>query len=144
VEYRQSKLSSSHQLHHLILRHLSQVVKNPPCLGFRTSRAKVRRSNHYTIELYKVEVNFISILIFSLLFLSAWTVSCNTQSQFKLRIGYIVNICNLSLNSQIKCCCALPRVLSCNITQSEFKLRLHVKGIGYSQFKLVRLGVVAN
>jgi hypothetical protein len=33
------------------VRHLSQVVKNPPCSGFEpgTSRTKVRRSNHYTI-----------------------------------------------------------------------------------------------
>jgi hypothetical protein len=29
-------------------------VKNPPCSGFEpgTSQTKVRRSNHYTIELY--------------------------------------------------------------------------------------------
>jgi hypothetical protein len=42
-----------YQLHHLVLRHLSQVVKNPPCSGFEpgTSRTRVRRSNHYTIEL---------------------------------------------------------------------------------------------
>jgi hypothetical protein len=53
VEYRQPKLLSSYQLHHLVLRHLSQVVKNPPCSGFepRTSWTKVRCSNHYTIEL---------------------------------------------------------------------------------------------
>jgi hypothetical protein len=44
---------NSYQLYHLVLRHLSQVVKNPPCLGFKpgTSRTKVRCSNHYTIEL---------------------------------------------------------------------------------------------
>jgi hypothetical protein len=49
AEYRQPKLPSSYQLHHLILRHLSQVVKNPPCSGFEpgTSWTKVRRSNHY-------------------------------------------------------------------------------------------------
>jgi hypothetical protein len=54
TEYRQPKLPSSYQLHHLVLiRNLSQVVKNPPCSGFgpETSRTKVRRSNHYTIEL---------------------------------------------------------------------------------------------
>jgi hypothetical protein len=53
VEYRQPKLPSSHQLHHLVLRHLSQVMKNLPCSGFEpgTSRTKVRRSNHYIIEL---------------------------------------------------------------------------------------------
>jgi hypothetical protein len=55
-EYRQPKLSSSYQLHHLVLKHLSQVVKNPPCSGFEpgTSQTKVRRSNHYTIELYNL------------------------------------------------------------------------------------------
>jgi hypothetical protein len=54
--YRQPKLPSSYQFHHLVLRHLFQVVKNPPCSGFEpgTSRTRVRRSNHYTIELYKV------------------------------------------------------------------------------------------
>jgi hypothetical protein len=53
AECRQSKLPFSYQLHHLVLRHLSQVVKNPPCSGFEpvTSRTRVRRSNHYTIEL---------------------------------------------------------------------------------------------
>jgi hypothetical protein len=53
AEYRQPKLPSSYQLHHLVLSHLSQVVKNPPCSGFEpaTSRTGVRRSNHYTIEL---------------------------------------------------------------------------------------------
>jgi hypothetical protein len=53
AEYRQPKLSSSYQLHHLVLRHLSQIVKNLPCSGFDlgTSRTRVRRSNHYTIEL---------------------------------------------------------------------------------------------
>jgi hypothetical protein len=53
AEYRQPKLPSSYQLHHLVLRHLSQVVKNPPCSGFElgTSRTGVRRSNHYIIEL---------------------------------------------------------------------------------------------
>jgi hypothetical protein len=52
VEYRQPKVPSSYQLNHLVFRHLSQVVKNPPCSGFepRTSRTRVRRSNHYTIE----------------------------------------------------------------------------------------------
>jgi hypothetical protein len=52
----QLKLPSSYQLHHLVLRHLSQVVKNPPCSGFEpgTSRTTVRRSNHYTIELFLV------------------------------------------------------------------------------------------
>jgi hypothetical protein len=54
AEYRQSKLPSSYHLHHLVLRHLSQVVKNPPCSGFEpgTFRTRVRRSNHYTIELF--------------------------------------------------------------------------------------------
>jgi hypothetical protein len=54
AEYRQTKPPSSYQLHHLVLRHLSQVVRNPPCSGFEpgTSRTRVRRSNHYTIELY--------------------------------------------------------------------------------------------
>jgi hypothetical protein len=54
VEYRQPKQPSSYQLHHLVLRHLSQVVKNPPCSGFEPgiSQTRVRRSNHYTIELY--------------------------------------------------------------------------------------------
>jgi hypothetical protein len=54
AEYRQLKLPSSYQLYHyLVFRHLSQVMKNPPCSGFepRTSRIKVRRSNLYTIEL---------------------------------------------------------------------------------------------
>jgi hypothetical protein len=53
AEYIQPKLPSSYQLHHLVLRHLSQVVKNPPCSGFEpgTSWTRVRRSNHYTIEL---------------------------------------------------------------------------------------------
>jgi hypothetical protein len=53
AEHRQPKLPSSNQLHHLVLRHLSQVVKNPLCSGFkpRTSQTRVRRSNHYTIEL---------------------------------------------------------------------------------------------
>jgi hypothetical protein len=52
-EYRQPKLPSSYQLHHLVLRLLTQVVNSPPCSGFEpgTSRTKVRRSNHYTIEL---------------------------------------------------------------------------------------------
>jgi hypothetical protein len=54
AEYRQLKLPSSYQLHHLVLRHLSQVVKNLPCLGFEpgTPRTRVRCSNHYTIELF--------------------------------------------------------------------------------------------
>jgi hypothetical protein len=53
VEYRQSKLPSSYQLYHQVLRHLSQVGKNLPCSGFElgTFRTKVRRSNYYTIEL---------------------------------------------------------------------------------------------
>jgi hypothetical protein len=53
VEYRQPELPSSYQLHHLLLRPLSQVMKNPPHLGFEpgTSRTKARCSNHYTIEL---------------------------------------------------------------------------------------------
>jgi hypothetical protein len=53
VEYRQPKLPSSYQFHHLVLIHLSQVVKHLPCSGFElgTSRTKVRCSNHYTIEL---------------------------------------------------------------------------------------------
>jgi hypothetical protein len=53
AEYRQPKLPFSYQLHHLVLRHLSQVVKNKPCSGFEpgTSRTRVWRSNHYTIEL---------------------------------------------------------------------------------------------
>jgi hypothetical protein len=53
AEYRQPNLPSSYQLHHLVLRHLPQTVKNPPCSGFEpgTSRTGVRRSNHYTIEL---------------------------------------------------------------------------------------------
>jgi hypothetical protein len=57
AEYRQPKLPSSYQFHHLVLRHLFQVVKNPPCSGFEpgTFRAKVRtlrtKANHYTIEL---------------------------------------------------------------------------------------------
>jgi hypothetical protein len=52
-EYRQPKLPSSYQFHHLVLGHLFQVMKNQPCSGFKpeTSRTKVRRSNHYTIEL---------------------------------------------------------------------------------------------
>jgi hypothetical protein len=55
ADYRHSKLPSSYQLHHLVLRHLSQVVKNPPCLGFEpgTSRTRVRRSNNYTIEVFR-------------------------------------------------------------------------------------------
>jgi hypothetical protein len=55
AEYRQPKLPSFYQRHHLVLRHLSQVVKNPPCLGIKTgtSRTRVRHSNHYTIELLK-------------------------------------------------------------------------------------------
>jgi hypothetical protein len=54
AEYRQPNLPSSYQLHHLVLGHLCQVVKNPPCLGFEsgTSRTKVRRSNHYTISVW--------------------------------------------------------------------------------------------
>jgi hypothetical protein len=46
VEYRQPKLPSSYQLNHLVIRHLSQVLKNPPCSGFEpgTSQTKVRRS----------------------------------------------------------------------------------------------------
>jgi hypothetical protein len=53
VKYRQPKLPYSYQLHNLVLRHLSQVVKIPPYSGFEpgTSRTRVRRSNHYTIEL---------------------------------------------------------------------------------------------
>jgi hypothetical protein len=53
AEYGQPILPSSYQLHHLVLRHLSQVVKNPPCSGFElgTSRTRGRRSNHCTIEL---------------------------------------------------------------------------------------------
>jgi hypothetical protein len=53
AEYRQPKLPSSYQLHHLVLELFSQVVKNPPCSGFKpgTSWTRVRRSNHYTIEL---------------------------------------------------------------------------------------------
>jgi hypothetical protein len=52
AEYRQPKLPSSYQLHHLVVKHLSQVVKNPSCSGFEpgTSLTKVRCSNHYTIE----------------------------------------------------------------------------------------------
>jgi hypothetical protein len=55
AEYRQPKQPSSFQLHRLVLRHLPQVMKNPPCSGFEpgTSRTKVRRSNHYTIELLR-------------------------------------------------------------------------------------------
>jgi hypothetical protein len=51
AEYRQSKLPFPLQLRHLVLRYLSQVVKNPPCSDFepRTSRTKARSSNHYTI-----------------------------------------------------------------------------------------------
>jgi hypothetical protein len=54
VEYRSQKLSSSYQLHNLVLRHLSQVVKNPSCSGFElgTSRTIVRPSNNYPIELW--------------------------------------------------------------------------------------------
>jgi hypothetical protein len=50
AEYRQPKLPSSYQLHHLVLRYLSQVVKNLSCSGLElgTSWIKVRRSNHYT------------------------------------------------------------------------------------------------
>jgi hypothetical protein len=33
---RATTLPSSYQLHHLVLRHLSQVVKNPPYSGIRT------------------------------------------------------------------------------------------------------------
>jgi hypothetical protein len=53
AEYRQPKLPSSYQLHHLVLRHLSKFMKNPPCSGFEpgTPRTRVRHSNHYTIEL---------------------------------------------------------------------------------------------
>jgi hypothetical protein len=52
AEYRQPKFPSSYQLHRLVLRHLSQVVKNPPCSGIRTGDlSDERRSNHYTIEL---------------------------------------------------------------------------------------------
>jgi hypothetical protein len=56
AEYRQPKLPSSYQPHHLVLRHLSQVMKNLPCSGFEpvTFRTKVRRSNHYIIELDKL------------------------------------------------------------------------------------------
>jgi hypothetical protein len=59
AEYRQPKLPSSYQLHHLVLELLSQVVKNPPCSGFEpgTSRTRVRRSNHYTIELCDSKVS---------------------------------------------------------------------------------------
>jgi hypothetical protein len=35
AEYRQPRLPSSYQLHQLVLRHLSKVVKNLPCLGFK-------------------------------------------------------------------------------------------------------------
>jgi hypothetical protein len=54
IERRQPKIPSSYQLHHLVFRHLSQVVKNSPCSGFEpgTSRTKVSHSNYYTIELY--------------------------------------------------------------------------------------------
>jgi hypothetical protein len=54
AEYRQPKLPSSNQLYQQVLRHLSKVVKNPLCSGFKpgTSRTQVRCSNHYTIELY--------------------------------------------------------------------------------------------
>jgi hypothetical protein len=34
AEYRQPKLPSSYQLHYVVLRHLFQAVKNPPCSGF--------------------------------------------------------------------------------------------------------------
>jgi hypothetical protein len=53
VEYRKLKPPSSYQLHHLVPRHIFQVVKNPPWLGFEpeTYRTNVRRSNHYTIKL---------------------------------------------------------------------------------------------
>jgi hypothetical protein len=66
VEYRQTKFPSSYQLHHLVFRHLSQVVKNPPCSGFEpgTSRTRVRRSNHYTKELMNTETFYRIILIF--------------------------------------------------------------------------------
>jgi hypothetical protein len=37
AEYRQPKLPSSYLLHHLVLTHLSQALKNLPCSGF-TSR----------------------------------------------------------------------------------------------------------
>jgi hypothetical protein len=60
AEYRQPKLPSSYQLHHLVLtvRHLSQVVRNPPCSGFElgTSWTTVRGSNHYTIELCRIAI----------------------------------------------------------------------------------------
>jgi hypothetical protein len=53
----------------IVLRHLSQVVKNPPCSGFEpgTSRTRVRRSNHYTIELC---VESVIIIVFFFLFLN--------------------------------------------------------------------------
>jgi hypothetical protein len=60
AEYRQPKHPSFYQLHHLVLvRHLFEVVKNPPCLGFElgTFRTRVRRSNHYTIELDRTNLN---------------------------------------------------------------------------------------
>jgi hypothetical protein len=50
AEYKQPKLPSSYQLHHLVLRHLSQVVKNPSCSGFEpgTSRTGVPESGALT------------------------------------------------------------------------------------------------
>jgi hypothetical protein len=78
AEYRQPKLPSSYQLHHLVLRHLSQIVKNPPCSGFElgTSRTKVRRSNHYTIDLYYYVLHRYQIKI--------------NPSRRKLKWGYII------------------------------------------------------
>jgi hypothetical protein len=71
AEYRQPKLTSSYQLHHLVLRHLSQVLKNPPCSGFEpgTSQTKVRCSNHYTIDIYGMNLWHMTFYFYFIYFL---------------------------------------------------------------------------
>jgi hypothetical protein len=95
AEYRQPKLSSSYQLHHLVLRHLSQVVKNPPCSGFEpgTSQTRVRRSNHYTIELCEL------LKIYSSIWLSQNLLGYNSiiYSQFKIKLTIFPLYCNCLL-----------------------------------------------
>jgi hypothetical protein len=64
--HRQSKFPSSYQLNHLVLRHLSQVMKNPLCSGFNpgTSWTNVRCSNHYIIELCSdLEIECVNFII---------------------------------------------------------------------------------
>jgi hypothetical protein len=122
AEYKQPMIPSSYQLHHLVLRHLSQVVKNPPCSGFEpgTPRTNVRRSNHYTIKLFPIYLtqhNYVLVRIC----LQIWLLLCaaittiynnyyvasslkDDNPRYFMEIGNILESYNSHILSVQRCC----------------------------------------